>query len=325
MRSFLDEPRTPGIGRGVSVSHCAGGMGASAARVELFDDARAILYTATSDQGSGAHAVLAEIVARSLCLPLDSVEIRVVDTAEQSLFDSGSSASRVTYVAGTAVHRAASQVADALRELAAELLGCGIEEVSLSDGLLRDTSAVSDSAAALPVREVCRRAIQSDAPLRGEARFADFQLMETPSFAALAAEVRVDRATGAFEVLRLYGAFDVGTVLNLSGMHGQIRGGMLQGLGFAVMEEVRRAGGRIETTSLGDYKLPTACDSPPFEYELITDLAGDGPFGAKSVGELASPLAPAAIANAIHDAVGVWLTELPLSAERIYTALEGDR
>jgi CO/xanthine dehydrogenase Mo-binding subunit len=176
----------------------------------------------------------------------------------------------------------------------------------------------------LTLADVCWRGIPATQPLVGEARFSDFRLLETPSFGALVAEVEVDRETGAFRVVHLTGAFDVGTVLNVNGVHGQIKGGTIQGLGFAQMEEVRRVAGRVETSSLGDYKLPAVVDVPAFDYSLISNLPGDGPFGAKSVGELANPLVPAAIANAIHAAVGVWITDLPLSAERIYAALHSD-
>jgi CO/xanthine dehydrogenase Mo-binding subunit len=145
--------------------------------------------------------------------------------------------------------------------------------------------------------------------------------METPSFAALVAEVEVDPATGAVAVRRLTGAYDVGAVLDESGLSGQLNGGLVQGLGFATMEEVRRAHGRVETFSLADYKLPTVADVPPHEVAIIADGGGAGPLGSKSVGELTNGLAPPAIANAVHDALGVWITDLPLSAERIFRAL----
>jgi carbon-monoxide dehydrogenase large subunit len=308
------------VGRGVAVSHCAGGLGASSARVELRSDDRAVLRTGASDQGSGAYAVLAEIVSRELHIPAESVEV-VVAATDVAPFDSGSSASRVTYVAGTAAQRAAAEVRLALTELAAELLGCTSADIEFEPNVAFDRARPE---ARLPLTFVASRGIRPDQPLVGEARFADFHLADTPSFAALVAEVEVDRQTGAIGVRRLSGAYDVGTVLNETGVLGQIQGGLMQGLGFALMEEVRRVDGRVESTSLAEYKLPTGADLPPHDLALITNRSGDGPFGAKAVGELSNPLAPAAIANAVHDAVGIWICELPLSAERVYQALHSE-
>jgi CO/xanthine dehydrogenase Mo-binding subunit len=136
------------------------------------------------------------------------------------------------------------------------------------------------------------------------------------------AEVRVDRETGTVHVRRLTGVFDVGAVLNPQGVEGQLRGGLIQSLGAALMEDLGLGDdGRVAASSLGDYKLPCAMDIPPCEIELITDAPGDGPYGAKAVGELTNPLVPPAIANAVYAAVGVRISDLPITAERVLAAL----
>jgi CO/xanthine dehydrogenase Mo-binding subunit len=291
-------------------------MGASAARVELGSHGRARVYTGTADQGSGAHRVLASIVARELHLSPDEVDVVVAGT-DEAPFDSGSSASRVSFVAGTAAQRAAAEVRRALVDLAAELLGCPPDAVAAGEGGFSNADCPDER---LSVRQVAAH-LPPGRPLVGEARFEAWQLMDTPSFAALVAEVEVDPDTGAVAIRRLTGAYDVGAVLDESGLSGQLNGGLVQGLGFATMEEVRRTNGRVETVSLADYKLPTIADVPPHEVAIIADGCGAGPFGGKSVGELTNGLAPPAIANAVHDALGVWITDLPVSAERIYRAL----
>ncbi len=134
----------------------------------------------------------------------------------------------------------------------------------------------------------------------------------------------MDRETGQVRVRRITSAADVGTVINTIGVTGQLEGATVMGLGFATTEELRIVDGRVETTGLHDYKLPTMADIPTLETVLITSGVGEGPYGAKSVGELTNLTVPAAIANAVSDAVGARVTELPITAERVYAAIQGD-
>jgi CO/xanthine dehydrogenase Mo-binding subunit len=316
--SDWDVPRPENVGRGVAISHCAGGMGASSAVVELVSDGRVALRTAVSDQGSGSHTVLVQIVAHELGLPVDCVMLAVGGT-DVAPFDSGSSASRVTYVGGLAAQRAAIDLRETLTALAAEYLGCPPDRVDYADGVFRDRERFDST---LVLEDLAARAVRPEAPLSGSGAFADRQLSDTPSFAALVAEVHVDPETGEISIRRLSAVYDVGTVINPNGIRGQLEGGLVQGLGMATMEELRLGdGGRVETVSLGDYKMPTVRDIPPSAAAWITETPGSGPFGAKSIGELTTPLLPAAISNAVYDAVGVRIVDLPLTAERVFTAL----
>jgi CO/xanthine dehydrogenase Mo-binding subunit len=145
------------------------------------------------------------------------------------------------------------------------------------------------------------------------------------SFCAQVAEVEVDRETGQMTILRLVTAHDVGTIINPLGHQGQIEGGLIQGMGFAVMEEVAVEEGRVSTLSLGDYKLPTIKDVPPLDTVILEEPVGPGPFAGKSIGEGSISPMPAALANALADACGVRLTSLPLTAEKIYAALAHER
>jgi xanthine dehydrogenase molybdenum-binding subunit len=311
-------PAEPGVGRGVAVSHCAGGLGASNARVEVDADGRVTLYTGVNDQGSGAHTMLLQVVANELSLEPEQVKL-VVGGTDSAPFDSGSSASRMTFVGGLAAQQAAIRVREQLCGLAAEFLGCPAERVELTSGGFCDSSTAHRT---LSLTELAARAIQLDAPLAETGTFVSPTLSEAPSFAALVAEVHVDRETGAIHVRKLTGAFDVGTVINPQGAEGQLRGGLIQSLGAALMEDLGLgADGRVASASLGDYKLPCAMDIPLCEVALITDAPGDGPYGAKAVGELTNPLVPPAIANAVYAAVGVRIVELPITAERMFRAL----
>lgn len=310
-------PSEPDTGRGVAVSHCAGGLGASHARVEVDSDGHVTLYTGVNDQGSGAHTMLVQVVATELRLDASRVHL-VVGGTDSAPWDSGSSASRVTFVGGLAAQQAAARLREKLCGLAAEYLGCPPDGVELTDDGPRDAS----SGAALTLTDLAARAIPPGAPLVETGAFVSPSLSEAPSFAALVAEVHVDRDTGAVHVRKLTGVFDVGTVINPRGLQGQLRGGLIQSLGSALMEDLGLGeDGRVATASLGEYKLPCALDVPACEIDLITDAPGDGPYGAKAVGELTNPLVPPAIANAVYAAVGVRIDVLPITAERVYRAL----
>ena len=140
-------------------------------------------------------------------------------------------------------------------------------------------------------------------------------------FSAQVAEVEVDPETGQVKVLRVVTAHDVGTIINPIAHQGQIDGGFVTGLGLAVTEELVTEGGQVLNGNLGDYKLPTIADIPSLETVLVQTVGGEGPYQAKSIGELANNATAAAIANAVADAAGVQLFELPITAERVYAAL----
>jgi CO/xanthine dehydrogenase Mo-binding subunit len=145
-------------------------------------------------------------------------------------------------------------------------------------------------------------------------------------FSAQVAEVDVDRETGQVKVLNVVTAHDVGTVINPLTHQGQIEGGFVTGLGLAVTEELVSEGGQILNGHFGDYKLPTMADIPLLETVLVPTSGGEGPYQAKAIGEWANNATAAAIANAVADAVGCQLFELPITAERVYAALhQGER
>jgi CO/xanthine dehydrogenase Mo-binding subunit len=146
-------------------------------------------------------------------------------------------------------------------------------------------------------------------------------LAHITSFCAQVAEVEVDEETGEVKVLNLVTSHDVGRILNPVGHQGQINGGIIAGLGYALMEELRVEDGRVTSLSLGDYKLPSIADLPPLQTVLVDAHAGVGPYDIKAIGEVpTTPVAPA-IANAVYDAVGARIRELPITAEKVHAAL----
>jgi CO/xanthine dehydrogenase Mo-binding subunit len=143
---------------------------------------------------------------------------------------------------------------------------------------------------------------------------------------AYAVQVEVDRDTGSFRIVDATLVADVGTVINPVAVRGQLEGGFAFGLGQTLMEELVIEDGRVTTTNFGDYKIPTIADVPPLRIVLLTEAKGPGPFGAKSVGELANPGIGPAVANAVADAVGARVFSLPITAEKVWNALrEGEK
>jgi len=145
---------------------------------------------------------------------------------------------------------------------------------------------------------------------------------EVTSFCAQVAEVAVDPDTGQVQLVRLVTAHDVGTVINPLTHQGQIEGGVVQGVGQALSEHLQVQDGTVTTLHLGDYKLPTLRDIPVLTTVLIETQAGPAPYAGKAIGELSNVAVPAAVANAVFDAVGVRLTALPISAEQVYAGLQ---
>ena len=185
----------------------------------------------------------------------------------------------------------------------------------------------TEGQAVMKACEQMRQAIQDGAnlPLTITVEHDAPQPEDVMYFSAQVAEVEVDRETGQVKVIRVVTAHDVGTIINPLAHQGQIDGGFVTGFGLAVTEELVTEDGQVLNGSLGDYKLPTMSDIPPLETVLVHTGGGEGPYQAKAIGELANNATAAAIANAVADAVGVHLFELPITAERVYAALDASR
>ena len=275
-------------GRGVAFSARHIGRGKTSLTLALQADGTVDVLTGVADQGGGAHTMIQRVVARELGIDVSRVRVVRGDTRHANV-DPGVGGSRVTPVAGNAA-------LDGARKLKARVAGLGLS-----------LDAAARSAAPLVVT--------------GEGEQNE-HLYGTYAYSI---EVSVDRETGCFRVVDAVLVADVGTVINPVAVRGQLEGGFVFGLGQAVMEELRLEDGRVTTTNLGDYKIPTIADAPALRLVLITDAPGPGPFGAKSVGELANPAVGAAIANAIAAAVGARVMSLPITAEKVRSLLRTTR
>jgi len=296
--SHWAEPKAgPWIGRGMAMTHRHIGVGFTNARLRLHAGGTVILSIALPDTGTGAHLVLRQVVAEVLGLPLDQVEIEVANTDDFET-DSGVGGSRVTHTGGRAAYHAAEKLK---AQIEAEAAKHGIPAGSLA---------------------AIARAAAKDGRTLEAAHFYDAKAhAAVTSFTAQVAEVAVDPATGEVTVRHFTTAHDVGTIINPIGHQGQIEGGLIQGLGFALMEEMKTEDGRISTLSLGDFKLPTIKDIPPLTTVILQDPVGPGPFNAKAIGEGSISAVAPAVANAVADACGVRILDLPITAEKVFFAL----
>jgi xanthine dehydrogenase molybdenum-binding subunit len=259
--------------------------------------------------------VLQQIVAEELQLSLSSVQVQVWDTDEVD-FDTGVGGSRVTRVAGQAAYRAAQGASRELLSVAADLLGWPEERMALRGAeVIRQDTGESRSWAELLQRW--------GRPITGRWSVQDPSPSPVTSFTAQVAEVSVDPETGEVKLLRFTTAHDVGKVLNPMDHQGQIEGAVVQGIGYALTEELQVEEGRVVNVSFGEYKIPSIKDIPRLETVVLESESGPGPYNAKGIGENpVGPVAPA-IANAVADAAGVRIKDLPITAEKVYQALSG--
>jgi CO/xanthine dehydrogenase Mo-binding subunit len=306
-------------GVGIACAERPTGTGESSAVVIVNGDGSVNIISGASDPGTGARTVLCQIVAEVLKLPMERITINLVDT-DSAPYDQGAGGGRTTFVAGQAASRAAIEVRKELIASAAKLLNCPAESaqesIDVADGFLflksDATKKVSYSQAVKAVKK---------SQIMSEEVFACNEMDDT-CFTTHVAEVEVDPERGYVEVKRVTAAHDIGFAINPAAAEGQIEGGIVQGVGFALLEETQRLDGHVANPTLADYKLCTSADVPEIVTLMIEGSPGAGPYNAKSIGELPTcPVAPA-VANAIFDAIGVRITDLPITGEKIIKALK---
>lgn len=309
------KPKKANHGRGIALSgrHISGGDTGVILKAE--DDGGYLIVSPSIDQGSGTHTILRQLVADQMKVAIDRVRIVIGDT-DTAPRDGGMRASRMTYVAGNAMVQACDQLREKLLGHAARMLECRADEI--------DFDGARFSLRPDPGQQVALRRVVAQAPEPLEVTvYEDYRAPDEFSYiCAQVAEVEVDPETGAVKLHRMVTAHDVGTIINPTAHQGQIDGATVMGVGQGLMEEILIDQGRVTNNNLGDYKLPSVADLFELTTVLVPSAGGVGPHNAKPIGEFANNAPPAAIANAIADAVGVRLFELPVKAETIYQALK---
>jgi CO/xanthine dehydrogenase Mo-binding subunit len=307
-------PKPPFVGRGIAIGDRPAGGGEATAAITLKPDGSVILGTPIFDQGTGTYTTLCQVVAEELQVPLERIQIEIWNT-DAIPFDSGVAGSRATRINTIVAYEAVQETKKELLRLAAQHLDWPEAALTFAGDEIRRT----DGGAAIRWADLLARANTS---VTGQTHIEERGRSHITSFAAQVAEVAVDPDTGAVTLLRYTTAHDVGQIVNPIGHQGQIEGAIMQGIGYAMMEEVQVEDGRVTTLSFGDYKLPTMRDTPPLTTVLVESAHGVGPYNIKGIGE--SPLTPVApaIANAVEDAIGVRIRDLPITAEKVYRALK---
>lgn len=324
---------TPGTIRGIGLACAWWGTypGGSAATVTMTEDGGAIVQTGATEIGTGAVSTgLVALAADRLGLRFEDIRLDAANT-DDAPWDFGSQGSRTLHSAGGAVLRAADGVREILAQHVAERLEAAPEDLVFADGRIEVAGAPGSG---VTMAEAVATAFVATGPVAATGRFQAQpppaqpgcvqnllgESLNEPTYHAHAAEVEIDPATGHLRVLRYLAVHDIGPALHPQGVRGQIEGGVVQGLGYALYEEMQiDAAGRTRNASFVDYRLPTFADIPEeLEVVIVSDHPGSwGPEGVKGIGEAPVILPASALGAAIRDALGAQPLSLPMSADRI--------
>lgn len=310
----------------------SGGGDPAQALVKMAPDGSVDVIMGAVDIGQGARTIMRQIAAEELGVSLDKVNVALIDTHVNPV-DTGTFASRVTHQMGNAVVQAAREARQVLFEVASEQLGVEPEKLEARDDLVivRDFPEQ-----AIPIADVAGAAVWGHrrliagrgafgwAPAQVDAETGEGEPLHTMAYGATIAQVEVDTETGEVKVLKLVSAYDCGKAINPLLVEGQIDGGAAGGLGSALLEELHPYYPTLDhyPTGFFSYMIPTAKDVPELDAVVVEMTSRTGPYGAKGIGEMTANSQAPAIINAIHDAIGVWITNLPATPEKILRALE---
>ncbi|MDO8690452.1 MAG: molybdopterin-dependent oxidoreductase [Dehalococcoidia bacterium] len=324
-------PPVPGRAWGVACGQWGIGGASSSAQVKINEDGTAVLLTGAMDLGTGSDTVLCQIAAEELGLRLEDMSIVTADT-DATPYDMASVGNRITFTAGNAVRRAAADAREQLLEMAGELLEASPRDLEAVD---RRVCVKGSPDRAVPIAQLAAMSHGKGGPILGRGSYAPTSPAYDPttarghaypsrpgdSFCAQAAEVEVQPETGAIKVLRVVAAHDLGRAINPQMAEAQVEGSLGFGLGFALREEVKFERGKTMNPHLTDYRLSTAMDMPPIDIIMMEEAKGEGPYGALGLAETPNIPSAAAVANAIFNAAGIRLNELPVTPEKVRAAL----
>ncbi len=332
-------PGKPHLRRGIGVACVMQGtaipyLDMGGASIKINDDGSFNLLVGATDLGTGSDTVLAQLAAEILGCPLDDILVYSSDT-DFTPFDKGAYASSTTYISGGAVVRAAEQVAQQIKQVAARMLNDKAETDAAFGGrraavavrseelTLRDRRAVAPDGRSVSLEQVALESLHHKDQHQIMAVASYVSAKSPPPFAAQYAQVLVDTQTGQVTVEKLVMAVDSGVIVNPITASGQIEGGMTQALGYAICEEMLYdADGDSLLRQLGDYRIFSADEMPELETIFVETYEPSHPFGLKAVAEIPMDGVAPAVANAVNDAVGVWMHEIPLTPERVWKALQ---
>lgn len=296
------------------------GIDTASAEVRLNDDGNYTLLIGSTDMGNGSDTILAQMAAEILETSIEKIIVNAADT-DVSPYDPGSYASSTTYVTGMAVVKASENLRKQIIKSGAKFIGVSPEEVEF-DG---EVVITLDGSKSISLRKLAELLIlgAGKQQLVGNATYGNDQ--SPPPFIASFVEIELDKETGKFDVIDYVSVIDCGTVINPKLARIQAEGGIVQGIGMAMYEDVKYSeNGKLQTNSFMQYKIPTRKDIGNLIIDFQPSYEPSGPFGAKSIGEIVVNTPPPAIANAIFNAAGVRITTLPITPEKVFMGIYGD-
>jgi CO/xanthine dehydrogenase Mo-binding subunit len=312
-------PLGPNQGRGIACGFWFNVGGESSAQLNINEDGSVTVITGHPDIG-GSRASMVNIAAEMLGIDYRQVRAQIGDTNAIGI-SATTGGSRVTFSAGMAVTQATEKVIRTLRERAAKIWEIDVEAVLWEDGAARPAGANAGEFEPLPLAALAAKATATGGPINGQVSIN--AQGAAPAFATHICDVEVDQDTGRVEVIRYTAVQDAGRAIHPGYVEGQIQGGVAQGVGWALNEEyIYDAAGQLENPGFLDYRMPVASDLPMID-TVVVEVPNDAhPHGVRGVGEV--PIAPpmAAVANAIEDAVGLRLNDLPMSPPKVLAALD---
>lgn len=308
------------VGMGMAMQGSAiTAMDVGSARLKVNDEGFYTLSLGAADMGTGCDTILAQIAAEVLECPIDAITVLGADT-DSSPYDSGSYASSTTYLTGKATERCALRLREQICKLGAELLGVPADAVEFDGKEVFTTEKAGDETKKIALADIATASMYGhEIPLEvTESRTAH---ISPPPFMAGAVELEIDMETGETSVINYAAAVDCGTPINPNLSRLQVEGGLMQGIGMALTENItRNAQGGVRENSLMQYKIPTRIDYGHLNVEFESSYEPSGPFGAKSIGEIVINTPLPAIADAVYNAVGKRFYELPITPEQIARA-----
>ena len=304
------------VGRGLALAQWLPLGGEGHAFVSVDSAGVITVATAMVDQGAGTYTAMRQIAANELHVPVEEVRCEILDTSAAAA-DTGVGASRATRIFGNSALAAALQVKEKLLQVASARLGVAAKELVFTGaGAIRNRNGKSVSYAAI--------VDHLGAALRCEGSYKNFDNGPEAALVVQVAEVEVDRDTGQVALKNFTTTHSTGRIINPLMHQGQIDGGVVTAIGYALMEQLVIEQGKVVTANFGESKIPSMRDIPPLKTVIREFPVGNGPYGGMSIGEPPVLVAAAAIANAVHDAVGVRIYDLPITAEKVLRALKED-
>ena len=288
------------------------GVDVGSATIKMNDDGFYTLMIAAADMGTGCDTILAQMAAECLDCPVENIEVLGADT-DSSPYDSGSYASSTTYVTGKAVEKACQKLIARILEIASGMLDAPVEELEFaSDRVEWPKARKSVSLIDIGTKSMCGNGCAL------EATESNSSPTSPPPFMAGAVEIELDKETGHVEILDYKAVVDCGTVVNPNLARVQTEGGLVQGIGMTLYENIQyNDKGTMLNNSFMQYKIPSRRDMGNIQVEFESSFEPTGPFGAKSIGEIVINTPAPALAHAIANATGIWFKELPITSEQI--------